>query len=365
MATIVMAGGGTGGHVMPLLAVARQLQADGHQSVFIGTRNGFEARLVPPAGFPIEFIEIGGLNRVGALRKIRSLAQLPFSVLRSRRLLDKHRPAAVFSLGGYAAGPVVLAALWKKSPLVVMEPNAMPGLTNRKIGRWVRRALLSFPDAARFFPPGKSEITGLPVRPEFFNIATKPREAKLTILISGGSQGSRTLNEAALGAWKYFRENRSPVRLIHQTGTAAHALLAQRFSESGVEGEIAPFIDDMPGAFARADLVICRAGAGAVAELAAAGKPSILVPLPTAADQHQLRNAEAYQKAGAAVLVLDHEMDGGRLYEEVEKLRTHPELLHRMGERARAFAHPDAARRAAAVLEEAIKVDNALESRNN
>jgi UDP-N-acetylglucosamine--N-acetylmuramyl-(pentapeptide) pyrophosphoryl-undecaprenol N-acetylglucosamine transferase len=365
MATIVMAGGGTGGHVMPLLAVARQLQADGHQSVFIGTRNGFEARLVPPAGFPLEFIEIGGLNRVGALRKIRSLAQLPFSVLRSRRLLEKHQPAAVFSLGGYAAGPVVLAALWKKSPLVVMEPNAVPGLTNRKIGRWVRRALLSFPDAARFFPPGKSEITGLPVRPEFFNIATKPREAKLTILISGGSQGSRTLNEAARGAWKYFRENRSPVRLIHQTGAATHALLAQKFSESGVEGDIAPFIDDMPGAFARADLVICRAGAGAVAELAAAGKPSILVPLPTAADQHQLRNAEAYQKAGASVLVLDQEMDGGRLYEEVEKLRTHPELLHRMGERARAFAHPDAARRAAAVLEEAIKVDNALESRNN
>src|SRR5580700_5037276 len=241
MATIVMAGGGTGGHVMPLLAVARELQADGHQSVFIGTRRGFEAKLVPPAGFPLEFIEIGGLNRVGMMRTLRSLAQLPFSVLRSRRLLEKHQPAAVFSLGGYAAGPVVLAALWKKSPLVVMEPNAVPGLTNRKIGRWVRRALLSFPDAARFFPPGKSEITGLPVRPEFFNIATKPREAKLTILISGGSQGSRTLNEATRGAWKYFRENRSPVRLIHQTGTAAHTLLAQKFSESGVEGEIAPF----------------------------------------------------------------------------------------------------------------------------
>jgi UDP-N-acetylglucosamine--N-acetylmuramyl-(pentapeptide) pyrophosphoryl-undecaprenol N-acetylglucosamine transferase len=354
VATIVMAGGGTGGHVMPLLAVARELQADGHQSVFIGTRNGFEAKLVPPSGFPLEFIEIGGLNRVGMLRKVRSLAQLPISVLRSMQLIEKHRPSAVFSLGGYAAGPVVLAALWKKAPLVVMEPNAVPGLTNRKIARFVRRALLSFPDSARFFPPGKSEITGLPVRPEFFNIPPKPRSSKLTILITGGSQGSRTLNEAARGSWSYFREARFPVRFIHQTGTASHAALAQKFAECGLEGELAPFIDDMPAAFARADLVICRAGAGAVAELAAAGKPSILVPLPTAADQHQLRNAEAFQKAGASLLVLDREMDGGRLFEEVEKMRTRPELLHRMGERARAFAHPDAARRAANVLEEAF-----------
>jgi len=354
MATIVMAGGGTGGHVMPLLAVARELQADGHQSVFIGTRTGFEARLVPPAGFHLEFIEIGGLNRVGVMRKVRSLVQLPFSVLRSRRLLDKHQPSAVFSLGGYAAGPVVLAALWKKSPLVVMEPNAMPGLTNRKIGRFVRRALLSFPSAAGYFPPGKSEITGLPVRREFFNIAPKQRDDKLTILITGGSQGSRTLNEAARGSWSYFRENHVPVRFIHQTGTAAHAALAQKFVENAMEGEIAPFIDDMPAAFARADLIICRSGAGAVAELAAAGKPSILVPFPAAADQHQLHNAEAFQKAGAALLVLDHQMDGGRLFEEVEKLRMRPELLQRMGERARTFAHPDAARRAATVLEEAI-----------
>jgi len=339
---------------MPLLAVARELASRGHQSVFIGTRTGFEAKLVPPAGFPLEYIEIGGLNRVGVMRTLRTLAQLPFSVRRSAQLLAEHQASAVFSLGGYAAGPVVIAALWKHVPLVVMEPNAMPGLTNRQIGRFVNRALLSFPEAARFFPPGKSEITGLPVRPEFFQIAPKQREAKLTILVTGGSQGSRTLNEAASGSWSYFREARFPVRFIHQTGVAAHAALAQKLSESGVEGEAAPFIDDMPAAFARADLVICRSGAGAVAELAAAGKPSILVPFPHSTDQHQLRNAEAFEKAGAAVLVQDHEMDGGRLFEEVEKLRARPELLQRMGERARAFAHPDAARRAASVLEQAI-----------
>jgi UDP-N-acetylglucosamine--N-acetylmuramyl-(pentapeptide) pyrophosphoryl-undecaprenol N-acetylglucosamine transferase len=354
MATIVMAGGGTGGHVMPLLAVARELASSGHQSVFIGTRTGFEAKLVPPAGFPLEFIEIGGLNRVGLLRTLRTVAQLPFSVRRSAQLLAKHQASVVFSLGGYAAGPVVIAALWKHVPLVVMEPNAMPGLTNRKIGRFVNRALLSFPEAARFFPPGKSEITGLPVRPEFFRIPPKHRDAKLTILVTGGSQGSRTLNEAARGSWSYFREARFPVRFIHQAGTASHAALALKLAESGIEGEVAPFIDDMPAAFARADLVICRSGAGAAAELAAAGKPSILVPFPHSTDQHQLRNAEAFQKAGAAIVVLDHEMDGGRLFEEVQKLRARPEMLQRMGERARTFAHPDAARRAAGVLETAI-----------
>ena len=355
MATIVMAGGGTGGHVVPLLAVARELKARGHNPVFIGTRSGFEAKLVPAAGFPLEFIEIGGLKRVGIARTLRTLAQLPLSIRRVWLLLAQYRPSAVFSLGGYAAGPVVLAALCKRLPLVVMEPNAMPGLTNRQVGRFVTRALLSFSEAARFFPAGKSEVTGLPVRSEFFGIPAKVREPKLTILITGGSQGSRTLNEAARGSWSYFREAKFPVRFIHQTGSAAHEAIARKFAEGAMEGEVLPFIDDMPAAFRRADLVICRAGAGAIAELAAAGKPAILVPLPHAADQHQLRNAEAFEKAGAAVLVLDQEMDPGRLFEEVAKLQSQPELLKRMGERARAFAHPDAARRAADVLETAIR----------
>lgn len=355
MAAIVMAGGGTGGHVVPLLAVARELKARGHDPIFIGTRSGFEAKLVPPAGFPLEFIEIGGLKRVGAARTLRTLVQLPLSIAKVFRLFAQHRPRAVFSMGGYAAGPVVLAALCKRLPIVVMEPNAMPGLTNRQIGRFVTRALLSFPEAARFFPAGKSEVTGLPVRPEFFRIAPKARSAKLTLLITGGSQGSRTLNQAAAGSWNYFREAKFPVRIIHQTGSAAHTALARKFAEAGIEGEVLPFIDDMPGAFRQADLLVCRAGAGAMAELAAAGKPAILVPLPHAADEHQLRNAEAFEKAGAAVLVLDKDMDGGRLFEEVAKLHSLPELLKRMGERARAFAHPGAAVRAADLLEAAIR----------
>src|SRR5271154_1984646 len=247
MATIMMAGGGTGGHVVPLLAVARELASRGHTCVFVGTRTGFEAKLVPAAGFPLEYIDIGGLKRVGLIRTVRTLSQLPISVGKVFRLLGERRPSAVFSMGGYAAGPVVLAALWERLPLVVMEPNAMPGVTNRKIGRFVTRALLSFQDAGRFFPPGKFEVTGLPVRPEFFAIAPKPREAAMTILITGGSQGSRTLNQAAEGSWRYFRENRMPVRLIHQTGAAVYEAIAKRFADAGVDGRVVPFIDDMPG----------------------------------------------------------------------------------------------------------------------
>jgi UDP-N-acetylglucosamine--N-acetylmuramyl-(pentapeptide) pyrophosphoryl-undecaprenol N-acetylglucosamine transferase len=355
MATIMMAGGGTGGHVVPLLAVARQLQARGHKAVFVGTRTGFEAKLVPAAGFSLEFIEIGGLKRVGVVRTLRTMVQLPLSVLRVSSMIRRLRPSAIFSMGGYAAGPVVLAGTLKRLPIVVMEPNAVPGLTNRQIGRYVKRALLSFSEAARFFPPGKSEVTGLPVRAEFFAIRPKQLESKITVLITGGSQGSRTLNQAAAGSWRYVREAGVPVRFIHQTGAAAHEALARKFAESGMEGELVPFIADMPSAFAQADLVVCRAGAGTVAELAAAGKPSILVPLPTAADEHQLRNAEAFARAGAAQLILDREMDGGRLFEEVNKLRSYPEVLRRMGERVHAFAHPDAALKAAQAVEEAIE----------
>src|SRR5260370_28417815 len=217
MATIVMAGGGSGGHVVPLLAVARELRARGHHCIFIGTRAGFEAKLVPPAGFPLEYIQIGGLKRVGALRTVQTLGQLPLSVLRVRGMLKANSPSAVFSIGGYAAGPVVLAALWKRLPVVVMEPNAMPGLTNRQIGRFVWRALLNFPEAARFFPQRRSEITSLPVRSEFFAIPPKPLASNVTVLITGGSQAARTLNEAALGTCRYFREPKSRLRFIPPT----------------------------------------------------------------------------------------------------------------------------------------------------
>ena len=236
-----------------------------------------------------------------------------------------------------------------------MEPNAAPGFTNRAIGRFVRRALIPFPETARYFPAGKSEVSGLPVREEFFHIPPRPRSAGLCILITGGSQGSRTLNEAGRLSWPLFRESGMAVRIVHQTGAAQFERLRDEFARSGIEGEVAPFIADMPAAFAQADLVVCRSGAGAVSELAAAGKPSVLVPFPFAADDHQTRNAEAMARAGAARLVKDPEMNGERLFALAAELSRDTETLARMAEAARRFAHPGAAGRAAEILEEAAR----------
>ncbi len=348
-ASFVMAGGGTGGHVIPALAVARELRARGHTVRFIGTRGGIEAKLVPAAGFPIDWIEIGGLNRVGLRRMLTSLGELPVSIWEAARLLDRAKPVtAVFSMGGYVAGPVLIAALWKRLPVVVMEPNAVPGFTHRRLARFVARALVSFEETLRFFPKGRAEVTGRPVDDAFFAIAPKPRADVATVLITGGSQGSRTLNRAAEESWPLWKKG--SVRLIHQTGERAFAELASKFRASGMEGEISAFLEDMPRAFAEADVIVSRSG-GTVSEIAAAGKPSILVPLPTAADQHQLRNAQAFEKAGAARLVPDTEMTGARLVEEVNRLTSSTELLAKMGEAARALARQGAAKRAADVLE--------------
>jgi UDP-N-acetylglucosamine--N-acetylmuramyl-(pentapeptide) pyrophosphoryl-undecaprenol N-acetylglucosamine transferase len=347
-ATFVMAGGGTGGHVIPALAVARELRARGHSVRFIGTRRGIEAKLVPAAGFPIDWIEISGLNRVGWRKMAVSLAELPFSVWDAARLLNRASPTAIFSMGGYVAGPVLLAAVWKRLPIVAMEPNAIPGFTHRQLARFVARALVSFEETVRYFPKGRAEVSGRPVSDDFFAIAPKPRTQVLTVLITGGSQGSRTLNRAAAESWPLWKKD--SVRLLHQTGERAFAELAPNFQASGLKGEISAFFEDMPATFALADVIVSRSG-GTVSEIAAAGKPSILVPLPTAADQHQLRNAQAFEKAGAALLVPDSEMTGARLVEEVTRLAAEPGLLEKMGEAARTLARPGAAERAADVLE--------------
>jgi UDP-N-acetylglucosamine--N-acetylmuramyl-(pentapeptide) pyrophosphoryl-undecaprenol N-acetylglucosamine transferase len=351
----LMAGGGTGGHIIPALAVAHELRQRGHSAFFVGTERGLESQLVPREGFPLELIQIGGLKRVGLRQRVATLMQLPVSTLYARRLLKDRRVAAVFSMGGYVAGPPVIAALIRRVPVVIMEPNAVPGFTNRRIARYVRRALISFPETARYFPYGRTELTGLPVREEFFSIPPKPRGERFTVLITGGSQGSRTLNQAARQSWPLFRAAGLPVRIVHQSGPAAYDELRAAFAESGLDGEVLPFIADMPAAFAQADLVVCRSGAGAVAELAAAGKPSILSPFPFAADQHQLRNAEAFVRADAARLVEDREMTGEKLFETVARLAADPVGLARMGAAARGFAHPGAARRAAELLEEVAR----------
>jgi UDP-N-acetylglucosamine--N-acetylmuramyl-(pentapeptide) pyrophosphoryl-undecaprenol N-acetylglucosamine transferase len=347
----VMAGGGTGGHVLPLLAVAEELRRRGHEVLFIGTQRGIEARLVPAKGFPIEYIEIGGLKGVDVKRVLRTLWRLPLSTLGIWARMRSHRPDAVFSMGGYVAGPTVLAALLRRIPIVAMEPNAVPGITNLRLARYARKTLLALPDTARYFPAAKIEVTGLPVREEFFAVPARPRGQTLRLLITGGSGGARTLNQAARQSWPLFRADGFPIYILHQTGRDAFEETRAAFAESGLEGEVVPFIENMPAAFASSDLVVSRAGAGAVAELAAAGKPSVLVPFPFAADQHQLRNAEAFERAGAAHLILDKEMNGERLVRVVTEVAGQ---LEQMGAAARTLARPGATRRVADLLEELI-----------
>ena len=295
-------------------------------------------------------IEIGALNRVGVGQKLATLARLPIATSACRRWV--RGAGAVFSMGGYVAGPPVLAAIATGVPVVVMEPNAAPGFTNRAIGRLVSRALISFPEAAACFPAGRSEMTGLPVREEFFAIAPKPRGEALEILVTGGSQGSRTLNRAGCESWPLFRGSGMKVRIVHQSGPREYEKLREEFSASGLEGEVTPFIADMPRAFASTDLVVCRSGAGTVSELAAAGKPAILAPFPFAADDHQTRNAEAVERAGAARRTTDREMNGERLFRMVSEMAAENGLLERMGAAARGLARRGAAQRAAEILEE-------------
>jgi UDP-N-acetylglucosamine--N-acetylmuramyl-(pentapeptide) pyrophosphoryl-undecaprenol N-acetylglucosamine transferase len=236
-------------------------------------------------------------------------------------------------------------------PLVVMEPNAIPGLTIRRMAKRVYRALVGFESTKSWFPPMKSEVTGVPVRPAFFHVRAK-QNGKFTILVTGGSRGAHSLNQASRASWRFLRESGAAVRIVHQAGAREHESLAAEFAGTGLDGEVVPFIPNMADAFAGADLVVARSGS-TVNEIAAAGMPSILVPFPFAADNHQQRNAEMLVEAGAARMILDRDLSGERLFKETEELQARREELSLMRERVRQFARPHAAERAAEVLEEA------------
>jgi UDP-N-acetylglucosamine--N-acetylmuramyl-(pentapeptide) pyrophosphoryl-undecaprenol N-acetylglucosamine transferase len=358
--TFAIAAGGTGGHVIPALGVAAELRRRGHACVIVGTERGLESRLVPRAGFPLETLRIGALNRVSLGRKLRTLLELPRSVWAARVLLRKHDPAAVLSLGGYASGPLTLAAVLSGIPVIAMEPNAYPGLANRLAARWVRRALLGFDDALRYFPSGRAEVVGVPIRQEFFELPRKEHVGAATVLVTGGSQGSKTLNRAAREAARYWVEKGFPggLHLIHQTGPAEYNEIRAEYDSlrntREVTLEATPFLDDMPAAFARADLIISRAGASTLAEIAASGKASILVPFPYAADDHQMRNARSMESSGAARVAPDAEWTRERMVREVGGILGAPGRLEAMEDAARALARPDAAAQAAeALIEEA------------
>ena len=352
-ATYLIAAGGTGGHVFPGLEVARELRRRGHHAVFVGTQRGLESRVALESGFPIEFVQTDALKGVSLGRRWRTMLCMPGTLVKAASILDRHRPAAVLSLGGYAAGPLALMALLRDVPLIILEPNARPGLSNRLVGPFASWSLLGFPGGERYFARNRCEVSGIPIREEFFQLPPRNRRTPMTVLITGGSQGSQSLNRALIEALPLWARHRrlGEMRFLHQTGLNEQESVQSAYESHGANARVEAFFDDMPAAFAQADLVVCRAGASAVAEAGAAGKASILVPYPFAADQHQLLNARAVEQAGAARVMLDREITGSRLVEEVDRLVGDPDQLRQLERAARRLAMPGAARKIADRLE--------------
>jgi len=346
---VLIAGGGTGGHIIPALAVARQLVAAyGAELLFVGTPRGMESRLVPAAGFPLHLIEVGQLKNVSLGTRMRTLADLPRSIFACRRLIRDFKPGVVFGVGGYASGPAMAAALWMKVPAMAFEPNAMPGLANRLVGMRVKAAAVNFTQAAKWFR--NCEVTGIPVRPEFFALQP-PAGPAPHLLIFGGSQGARIFNTHLPKGIQGLLQAVPGLTVLHQSGARLFEATQAAYAASGADPsrwQVQPFLDDMPARFAEAHLVLARAGASSVAELAAAGKPSLLVPFAAAADEHQKRNAEAMVAAHAAVMLEEPDLAiPGKLLQALTALLNNPSRLALMGANARTQAHQDAAERIA------------------
>jgi UDP-N-acetylglucosamine--N-acetylmuramyl-(pentapeptide) pyrophosphoryl-undecaprenol N-acetylglucosamine transferase len=343
----ILAGGGTGGHVIPALAIANELKKSyGAEVLFIGTARGIENRLVPAAGYPLQLVRVGALKNVSVMTRAKTAFDLPRAVWDASRMLNEFAPDVVIGVGGYASGPAMLAAVVKHIPTLAFEPNVVPGFANRVVARFVSGAAVHFEETAKYFR--HAEVTGVPVRQAFFEIPPK-RGGVPTLLVFGGSQGAHAINQAMIRCLPELRRQAPGMHIIHQTGERDYNDALAAYQALGESAEVFKFIEDMPAAFARADLVVCRSGASTVAEITAAGKPAIFVPFPRAADDHQRVNAEALARVGAAVVVEESKLEGVWLAETIAALLGDPRRLQAMSEAARALAHPNAARDIAAL----------------
>lgn len=341
---VLIAGGGTGGHVIPALAIARELRdTAGAEVRFVGTARGLETRLVPEAGFPLELIHVGQLKNVSIATRLRTLTDLPLGVGRCMHLLRSFRPHVVIGVGGYASGPAMMAAILLRVPTLAFEPNAVPGLANRLVGRLVDAAAVNFEETRRYFCGAR--VTGTPVRPEFFAIGKRQQGGGKRLLVFGASQGARVLNELMPKIMERLLKAFPELYVVHQTGGRHGASTNEAYEGAGVELQrvrITPYLDDMAAQFEAADLILCRSGASTMAELAAAGRASLLVPFPQAADDHQRKNADAFVVAGAAEMVLEAELTEERLLETLLELLGDDARREKMAEQVRKLAHPDA-----------------------
>ena len=349
---IVLAGGGTGGHVIPALAIAEELRRQGHDAAFVGTARGIETRLVPQAGFPLHLVKIGAFNRVSLATRLATVARLPLSVFSAMRILRGFGAQVVIGVGGYAAAPATMAAVLLGVPVVLFEPNVVPGFANRVVARFATNAAVHFAQTGRWFR--RFEVTGVPVRPSFFALPAR-RTRPPALLLFGGSQGARALNRILRESAAELLRRIPELKIVHQTGEREFDALRKFYEDAGLGVEVRPFLDDMAQRFADSDLIVCRSGASTVAEIAAAGKCALFVPFPGAADDHQLRNAELLAQAGAALLINERELTAERFVTHVTELLNDAPRMAEMGEKARALAHRDAAAHVAEMALRAAK----------
>ena len=348
---IVIAGGGTGGHLYPGVAVAREILRRKPDAVisFAGTSRGIEARAVPREGFPLDLLRSSGLKGKSVIDRIRAAALIPVGLADAWRIIGRRRPHLVIGVGGYSSGPVVAAAAMRGVPALLLEQNAVPGLTNRLLAPVSRAVAVTFESTRRFFGE-KSFVSGNPVRPEFLTAAggkesrASDGASSVGVLVFGGSQGAHAINVAMVEAAAKLAAGDSRIRLTHQTGERDLEMVRAAYRQAGLQAEVEPFFYDMGQRLAAADLIVCRAGATTLAELTAAGKPAILIPLPTATDDHQRKNAEALSSQGAAAMLLQADLSGTGLAERILGLTGDSEARGRMAKAARALARPDAAR---------------------
>lgn len=345
---VIVAGGGTGGHLYPGIAVARQLIADSPQTLvsFAGTAHGLEARVVPREGFELDVIRSGGLKGKSFGARLRGAALLPVSAVDAWRVLSRRHPQLVIGVGGYSSGPVVALAALRGIPTLLLEQNAVPGLTNRLLAPLVRAAAVTYESTLPFFR-GKGFVAGNPVRAEFLRRPDHRVDhapgAALRVLIFGGSQGAHAINVACVEAAPKLAASHVPLAVTHQTGERDVAMVREGYERAGLAARVEPFLYAMDREMNDADLVVSRAGATTLAELTAAGKPSVLIPLPTATDDHQRRNAEVLAAAGAAEVIDQLELSGNRLAVRIMALAADSAGRERMSAAARALARPDAA----------------------
>ncbi|MBN1614104.1 MAG: undecaprenyldiphospho-muramoylpentapeptide beta-N-acetylglucosaminyltransferase [Deltaproteobacteria bacterium] len=345
---VIIAGGGTGGHLFPGIALAEEfLKRDGSSEVlFIGTDRGIEKRILPETGYPLAALDIEGLKGKSPGKVLAALLKIPRGILRSVEIIRNFQPDLVIGVGGYASGPAVLAARMMGLPTAIAEQNALPGWTNRILGRFADRVFLAYAETGRWFSKGKCIVTGNPIRAAFLegkDEGTRREGEPFTILVFGGSQGARAVNEAMIEALVFLKDVKDGLRIIHQTGPDHIDRVRRAYAAHEMDAEVSPFIMDMARAYQNADLLICRAGATSIAEITASGKTAILIPFPYAVGDHQRLNAEVLAKAGAAVMIAEKDLSGPGLAEAIKRFHRNPGLIREMAEKSAALGHPRAA----------------------